>query len=143
MKRAIATLILAALIGLLTRPTAPAAEPDKPVAGSPSDPAPVPKPKPGARHRPLAGRITEVDHVHKTLKVGKTVVYITSETRITKDGKPAVLADARPGEEVGISYVPSEDGRYVALSVRIGPRPGAAGKPPKQGASKNASAENR
>lgn len=141
MKRAVATLILTALIGLTAQPTAPAAEPDKPVAGGASDPASVPKP--GAKARPLAGRIAEVDQVNKTLKVGKTVVYITSETRITKDGKPAVLADAKPGDEVGISYVPGENGRYIARSVRIGPKPGSANKPSKGGNSKQAPTDSR
>ncbi|MDW8381087.1 MAG: DUF5666 domain-containing protein [Verrucomicrobiota bacterium] len=75
------------------------------------------------RPRPLSGRIAEVDQVHKTIKVGKTVVQITSETRIYKDGKPALLADAKVGDEVGISYIPTEDGRNVARSVRIGPKP--------------------
>lgn len=83
---------------------------------------PQTKPAP-ARPRPLSGKIAEVDQIHKTIKVGKTVVYITSETRIFKDGKPAVLGDAQVGDEVGISYVPAEDGRYLARSVRIGPKP--------------------
>lgn len=75
------------------------------------------------RPRPLTGRIAEVDQVHKTIKVGNSVVHVTSETRITKDGKPAILEDAKVGDEVGISYVRDETGRMVARSVRIGPRP--------------------
>jgi|GEM_PF-1713889 len=83
-----------------------------------------------SRPRPLSGRIAEVDHIHKTIKVGKSVVYITSETRIFKDGKPAILEDAKVGDEVGISYVRAEDGRMLARSVRIGPKPA---EPPRSG----------
>ena len=83
-----------------------------------------------SRPRPLSGRIAEVDHIHKTIKVGKSVVYITSETRIYKDGKPAILEDAKVGDEVGISYVRAEDGRMLARSVRIGPKPA---EPPRSG----------
>ncbi|MEJ5239501.1 MAG: DUF5666 domain-containing protein [Limisphaera sp.] len=81
------------------------------------------------RPRPLAGRIAEVDQIHKTIKVGNSVVYITSETRITRDGKPAILEDAKVGDEVGISYVRDETGRMVARSVRIGPRPAQPPRP--------------
>lgn len=128
MKRTIATVLAAALAGLVLH-TGTAAEPQKPAADTTTEHSAVPKPRANARPRPLSGRIAEVDQVHKTITVGKTIVYITSETRITKDGKPAVLADAKPGDEVGISYVPAEDGRYIARSVRIGPKADSTPKP--------------
>jgi hypothetical protein len=72
---------------------------------------------------PAGGKIKSVDKANKTLTVGDRVFAITSETRLTKDGKPATLEDAKDGEEVGISYRKGEDGKLTAMSVRIGPRP--------------------
>lgn len=72
---------------------------------------------------PLGGKITAVDKTAKTITVGKKVVQITSETRITKDGKPATLNEATIGEDVGVSYLKGDDGKLTARSVRIGAKP--------------------
>lgn len=90
------------------------------------------KAEPGAKKKgggmPLGGKIAKVDKTAKSITVGETTVMITSETRITKAGKPAVFDDAVVGEEVGIFYVKGEDGKLTARSVRIGPRPEGAAK---------------
>jgi hypothetical protein len=72
---------------------------------------------------PLGGKITAVDKSAKTITVGDKVVQVTSETKITKAGRPATLNDAAVGEEVGISYVKDDAGKMKARSVRIGPKP--------------------
>lgn len=56
------------------------------------------------------------------------VIHITSQTRFTKGGKPAVLADGVPGEEVAGSARKEADGRTVAVTVRFGPPPGKTPK---------------
>lgn len=76
-----------------------------------------------SRALPLGGKISAVDKTAKTITVRERIFQITSETRISKAGKPATFDDAVVGEEVGISYVKADDGKLTAQSVRIGPRP--------------------
>lgn len=115
------------------------------LAQAPSSPAPAPKaPKAQAEKAParkpatfpFRGTLKAVDKDAMTLTLaGKQkdrVIHITSETRFTRDGKPAVLGDGVVGEEVAGSARKTGDGRTVAVSVRFGPAPqksGAAAKP--------------
>ena len=54
--------------------------------------------------------MTAVDTNAMTLTVGKRTFNMTSETIVTKDGKPAVLADGVVGEPVRGSYKKNADG---------------------------------
>ncbi len=87
---------------------------------------------------PFHGKIDAVDKDAKTIKVGERVFQVTSETRITKLGKPATLDDAAVGELVGGSYVKGDDGKLNLRSLRIGPKPEgqAAGGEPRKGRKK-------
>ena len=80
---------------------------------------------------PFGGKLAEVDKTVKTITVEtkqtKKVYQITSTTRITKAGKPAMLDDAVVGDPVGGQYKKTDDGKMEALSVRFGPRPEAPG----------------
>ncbi len=89
--------------------------------------------KPGAV--PFHGKLKAVDNTVKTIAVGKLTIQITSETKITKAGKPAVLEDGIVGEEVGGAYQKTEDGKLDATSVRFGPKP--AKGPSKEDATKS------
>lgn len=111
--------------------------------GSPSPtPAPAPAPKtPKAQVEtapakkpatfPFRGTLKALDRDAMTLTLaGKEkdrVIHITSKTRFTKGGKPAVLGDGVVGEEVAGSARKTEDGRTVAVSVRFGPSPQKSG----------------
>lgn len=103
--------------------------------GAPASPTPPPAPpaekKAPARKPatfPFRGTLKAVDRDAMTLTLaGKEkdrVIHITSQTRFTKGGKPAVLADGVPGEEVAGSARKEADGRTVAVTVRFGPPPG-------------------
>jgi hypothetical protein len=72
---------------------------------------------------PFRGKIDAVDKTAKAVKVGERTFQITSQTRITKAGKPATLDDAAVGEEVGGRYKKADDGKLLLQSLRIGPRP--------------------
>ncbi len=72
---------------------------------------------------PFHGKLAAIDTSAKTIKVGESVYQITSETKITKAGKPATLADGIVGEEVGGYAKPTEDGKMHATSLRFGPKP--------------------
>lgn len=77
---------------------------------------------------PFRGKIGAVDKTAKTITVGERTFQITSQTRIMKAGKPATLDDAAVGEEIGGSYKKADDGKLIAQTIRIGPRPeGASG----------------
>jgi hypothetical protein len=69
---------------------------------------------------PFHGKLAAVDKVAKTIKVGESVYQITSETKISKDGKPATLEDGVVGEPVSGYVKPTEDGKMPATTVHFG-----------------------
>ena len=69
---------------------------------------------------PFHGKLAAVDKIAKTIKVGESVYQITSETKITKDGKPATLEDGIVGEPVTGYVKPAEGGKMAATTVRFG-----------------------
>ena len=71
---------------------------------------------------PFHGKADAIDKTAKTVKVGERTFHVSSDTRITKAGKPATLADGVVGEDVGGSYK-EVDGKMVLNSIRFGPRP--------------------
>ncbi len=71
---------------------------------------------------PFRGKLAEVDKTAKTIKVGQSIYQVTSETKITKDGKPATLEDGVVGEPVSGYAKPTEDGKMAAATVRFGGR---------------------
>jgi hypothetical protein len=72
---------------------------------------------------PFRGKLAEVDKVAKTIKVGESIYQITSETKVTKDGKPATLEDGVVGEPVTGYVKPTEDGKMAATTVKFGAKP--------------------
>lgn len=80
------------------------------------------------RHLPFHGKAAKVDLAAKTLKVGHMVIHITSETKITKAGKPAKLSDISVGERVSGAYLKSDDGTMNATVVHVGGKGKAKGK---------------
>ena len=77
------------------------------------------------KHRhgsPFHGTVSALDANAMTLTVGKLTVQVTSETKITKDGKPATLADGAVGEPVGGYYKKDADGKLSATTVHFGSR---------------------
>jgi hypothetical protein len=69
---------------------------------------------------PFHGKLAAVDKTAKTIKVGESVYQITSETKITKAGKPATLQDGVVGELVTGYVKPTEDERMTATTVHFG-----------------------
>ena len=74
---------------------------------------------------PFHGKLAAVDKIAKTIKVGESIYQITSETKITKAGKPATLEDGVVGEPVSGYVKPTEDGKMAATTVTFW---GEAGK---------------
>jgi len=69
---------------------------------------------------PFHGAVTSVDTNAMTLTVGKHMFNMTSETTVTKDGKPAVLADGVAGEQVRGSYKKNAAGKLDAVTIHFG-----------------------
>jgi len=71
---------------------------------------------------PFHGKLAAVDQAAKTITIGNSVYQITSETKITKAGKPAVLADGVVGEEASGYAKPLDGGKMYAASLTFGPK---------------------
>ena len=86
------------------------------------------------RALPFRGKASAVDAKAKTLTVGTKVYQVTSDTRISKDDRPATFDDIKADEYVRGSARQSEDGKLNLVSVFIGPKPP---NPDKEGADKS------
>lgn len=93
---------------------------------APGHSAPV-KPK---KHEGLVfgGKVTAVDAKAMTLTVGKRTFEVTAETKITKDGKPAILSDIAVGDKIGGTYKKSDDGKLTATTINAGKKAAAEPK---------------
>ena len=69
---------------------------------------------------PFRGSLTAVDTNAMTMTVEKRTFNMTSDTIITKDDKPAVLADGVVGGQVRGAYKKNADGKLDAVTVRFG-----------------------
>lgn len=123
-KLALFSLAIAALVAL---PAAVRAE-DKPAKpAAPTAPALPPK----VTRQPFHGNVSAVDTAVMTLTVGETVIHVTSETKLTKGGKPATLSEIAVGETVGGSAKKDDSGKLNATVVRVGETAKAPKKPKK------------
>jgi hypothetical protein len=77
---------------------------------------------------PFHGTLTAVDTNAMTLTVEKRTFDMTSETTITKDGKPAVLADGAVGDQVTGAYKKNAEGKLDAVTVRFSANTGGKKK---------------
>ncbi len=86
------------------------------------------KSKKAAQGHPFHGNLSAVDKTEKTITVGKSVYQVTSETKISKDGKPAALEDGVIGEECGGYAKTNSVGKVVATTLRFGAKPASEKK---------------
>ncbi len=97
----------------------------------PASPGQTVQPKLKRLGVPFRGKVAAVDTKAMTLNVGKMVIQVSANTRITKDGQPATLADGVVGEPVGGAYIKADDGKLNATVIHFG----AKGEKPKPEAS--------
>jgi hypothetical protein len=69
---------------------------------------------------PFHAKLSAVDTNAATLTVGDLVLHVNSDTKITRDGKPAALANGVVGEMVGGAYLKAADGQLNATVVYLG-----------------------
>ncbi len=78
---------------------------------------------------PFHGVAASVDKNGKVVTVGTLKIEITSETKLSKEGKPAILDDVEAGDQVTGSYRKTEDGKLVGVTINVGPKaPASQGK---------------
>jgi hypothetical protein len=129
---ALFSLVAAALVAVPAASRADdAATTDKPAAAAPA----LKKKKAKAHKSTFHGSVTAVDTAAMSLTVGSNTVYVTSETIITKAGKPAVLSELTVGETAGGSYKTDEAGKLDAVTINAGEK---ETKKPKKKAAKAA-----
>lgn len=114
LKIALFGLVAAALA--FTPASSRAEEKAKPAEKSSTTEAPPTKPK----RSTYSGKVASVDAAGMSFTVGKNTVVVSSETKITKHGKPATFSDIAVGETVGGSGKKDESGKLNASTVRIG-----------------------
>jgi Domain of unknown function (DUF5666) len=66
------------------------------------------------------GTVSAMDTNAMTFTVGKRTFNITSETKITKNGQPAILGDIAVGDKVGGAYKKDDDGKLNATTIHDG-----------------------
>ena len=72
---------------------------------------------------PFRGKLKAIDLTAKTITIGERTFQITSETKISKSGEPAMLSDAAEGDMVAGSYKKNADGKLDAVTLRFAPKP--------------------
>ena len=77
---------------------------------------------------PFHGKIRAVDTTAATITIGKMTINITSETKITKDGKPATVADLAVGDMAGGAYKKDEADKKNATVIHVGEKAAKEGK---------------
>jgi hypothetical protein len=75
---------------------------------------------------PFHGKLKAIDNTAKTISVGNETLQVTSQTTITKDGKPAELEDGVVGENVTGAYKKDAEGKLNAVSIHFGAKAKAA-----------------
>jgi len=130
--------IMAGLItaAILAAPSAPAQSTNKTTAEKKNEKKESGKDSEKKAAHPFHGKLAAVDKNAKTITVGKSVYYITSATRIKKNGKDATLEEGVVGEEVSGYARPMDDGKMAASSVTFGAKPESKGSEKKKDAEK-------
>jgi len=88
---------------------------------APAASAPAPKKHSTRYHGNVAALDTNAMTLSVTVSAGNLTLQVTSKTKITKDGQPAILADGIVGEPVSGSFR-TEDGATNAVSIHFGAR---------------------
>jgi len=103
-----------------------------PIVAQAADKAGAPKNEAQTKFRPFNGVIKSVDKSGKAiiLQGAKAQTFqIISETKITKDGKPATLDDLADGDSVGGRARETADGKWEATTINAGKKAVGPGTP--------------
>ena len=121
LKFGLITLLAAAVAGL---PIQLAAQPATNKPAATKKPAAEKTDATAKKAHPFHGKLAAVDKVARTITLGKSTYYITSETKFKKADKAATLDDGVVGEDVSGYAKPGDGGKMVAATVTFGPKVG-------------------
>ncbi len=79
--------------------------------------------KPKKHNPPFNGKVGVLDMSAKTLTVGTLTLQVSPDTKITKNGKLATLADGVVGEPVSGTYHKTPEGKLDAITIHFGAKP--------------------
>ena len=113
-KIAVLSLLAAALVAM---PALSRAEGSSTNAPAPAGQIPAQAKKHGLL--PFHGNLSAVDTKAMTFTVNTLTLQVTPDTRITKDGKSATLADGVVGQLASGAYKKTEDGKLTATSIHF------------------------
>ena len=118
-------LLFAAIAMATTQASAQQRKSEKTAATAKKD---VPKTEKQAAVLPFRSTLGALDKIAKTITVGERTFQVTSETKLSKGGKPATFDNATVGAEVSGSYLKGDDGKLNVKTARFGPKLGAEAK---------------
>jgi hypothetical protein len=133
MKKAIVLAVLTATAAMcFTDPATRAAE------GAKDKSAQTPGPEGKQKQMPFRGKVSAVDKTKKTVTLeGKSHAFqITSATKITKAGKPAVIDDVIVGQTVGGLAKETAAGKWELVTLNTGAKAGKDKDAEKKGENK-------
>src|SRR5947199_137111 len=130
MKESIVLALLTAAM-VFTGPATEAAE------GATDKSTQTPKSEGKQKRMPFSGKVSAVDKTTKTVTLEgrekSRTFQITSATKITKDGKPAVLDDVIVGQTVRGLAKETATGKWEVVTLNIGAKAGKAKDAEKKG----------
>lgn len=125
------TLALVTTLGAVLA-AAPALAQMQPSPSRPGPPASAPAEK---KILEVEGKVSQVDHAKKTLKIssgflglGGATMSLTDETKVQVNGKDASIAEIRQGTKVKATYE-SQNGQNIAKSIEVKPEEAPAASP--------------
>ncbi|HAB16665.1 MAG TPA: hypothetical protein PLX89_22690 [Verrucomicrobiota bacterium] len=86
---------------------------------------------------PFRGKVAAVDSQQMTITLSgpkQRVFVLTTDSKVEKDGKPAVFADIALGDEARGLYQNEDGGKLVVVKASFGPKPDKATKEAKTSA---------
>ena|SRR3989442_8135612 len=105
--------------------------------GAKDKPVEAPKSERKLKQMPFRGKISAVDKTTKTVtlegKEKSRIFQITSASKITKDGKPAVMDEVIVGQTVGGLAKETAAGKWEVVTLTIGAKAGKAKDAEKKG----------
>jgi hypothetical protein len=125
--------IIKLTLGLLAAAVIAAPAPGRAQSAAATTNAPAaqtPTARPKRTTVPFHGAITALDTNAMTLTIRQRTFDITSSTKITKAGKPAILGDLAVGDQIGGAFKKADDGKLSAVTVNVHEKPAAEPKQP-------------
>ena len=71
---------------------------------------------------PFRGKLSAIDNKASTITLNNQTIQITPDTKISRQGKPASLAEGAEGDFVAGTFRKETDGKLKALDLNFAPK---------------------